>query len=82
MALVGEGTPDYSDALPIVFSWPVATETIDITDFKYTLNNGEIGVLTGITMFPNWELNERNVVVLYGEFANRGLGTVHQKLLS
>jgi hypothetical protein len=23
-------------------------------------------------MFPNWELNERNVVVLYGEFANRG----------
>ena len=73
MAAVGEGTPDYADALPIVFSWPVATETIDITDFQYTLNNGEIGLLTGITMFPNWELNERNVVVLYGEFANRGL---------
>ena len=75
MAAVGEGTPDYADALPIVFSWPVATETIDITDFQYTLNNGEIGVLTGITMFPNWELNERNVVVLYGEFANRGLAS-------
>ena len=72
MVLVSEGTPDYSDALPIVFSWPVATETIDVTDFKYTLNNGEIGLLTGITMFPNWELNERNVVVLFGEFANRG----------
>lgn len=75
MALVGEGTPDYADALPIVFSWPVATETIDITDFQYTLNNGEIGLLTGITMFPNWELNERNVVVVYGEFANRGLSS-------
>jgi hypothetical protein len=75
MAAVGEGTPDYADALPIVFSWPVATETIDITDFQYTLNNGELGLLTGITMFPNWELNERNVVVLYGEFANRGLAS-------
>ena len=75
MALVSEGNPDYSDALPIVFSWPVATDTIDITDFKFTLNNGEIGVLTGITMFPNWELNERNVVVVYGEFANRGLAS-------
>jgi hypothetical protein len=75
MAAVGEGSPDYADALPIVFSWPVATETIDITDFQYTLNNGEIGLLTGITMFPNWELNERNVVVLYGEFANRGLAS-------
>ncbi len=72
MAAVGSGSPDYSDALPIVFSWPVATDTIDITDFKFTLNNGEIGVLTGITMFPNWELNERNVVVVFGEFANRG----------
>jgi hypothetical protein len=59
----------------IVFSWPVATETIDVTDFRYTLSNGEIGVLTGITMFPNWELNERNVVVVYGEFANRGLSS-------
>jgi hypothetical protein len=75
MAAVGEGTPDYADALPIVFSWPVATETIDITDFQFTLNNGEIGLLTGITMFPNWELNERNVVVVYGEFANRGLAS-------
>jgi hypothetical protein len=75
MAAVGEGSPSYADALPIVFSWPVATETIDITDFQFTLNNGEIGLLTGITMFPNWELNERNVVVVYGEFANRGLAS-------
>lgn len=72
MAPLSTGNPDYADALPIVFSWPVATDTIDITDFQYTLNNGEIGVLEGYTMFPNWEYNERNVVVLNGEFANRG----------
>ncbi|MEL6306823.1 MAG: phospholipase, partial [Chloroflexota bacterium] len=75
MAPLGTGNPDYSDALPIVFSWPVATETIDITDFEYTLSNGEIGELEGFTMFPNWEYNERNVVVVYGEYANRGLAS-------
>ncbi|MFZ4827717.1 MAG: hypothetical protein ACOYLB_10195 [Phototrophicaceae bacterium] len=72
MVPLATGNPDYSDALPIVFSWPVATDTIDITDFQYTLNNGELGYLEGYTMFPNWEYNERNVVVLNGEFANRG----------
>ena len=72
MATIATGAPDFSDALPIVFSWPVATETIDITDFQYTLSNGELGVLESFTMFPNWEYNERNVVVLFGEFANRG----------
>ncbi|MFW5709559.1 MAG: phospholipase [Chloroflexota bacterium] len=71
MRIVGTGSPDHADALPIVFSWPVATETIDLEDLQYTLSNGERGVLTGFTMFPNWELNERNTVVLYGEFANR-----------
>jgi hypothetical protein len=63
MRIVGTGSPDHADALPIVFSWPVATETIDLEDFQYTLSNGEPGVLTGFTMFPNWELNERNTVV-------------------
>ena len=72
MAVIATGNPDFSDALPIVFSWPVATETIDITDFQFTLNNGELGYLEGFTMFPNWEDNERNVVVVFGEFANRG----------
>lgn len=30
MAAISTGNPDLSDALPITFSWPVATETIDI----------------------------------------------------
>ncbi len=75
MAVIATGNPDFSDALPIVFSWPVATETIDITDFQFTLNNGELGFLEGFTMFPNWEDNERNVVVVFGEFANRGFAS-------
>lgn len=33
---------DYDDGLPIVFGWPVATETVDPTDFKFTLNSGEV----------------------------------------
>lgn len=74
MAALATGTPDFSDALPIVFSWPVATETIDVSDFHFTLNTGDIGTLTGFTMFPNWELNERNVVVVMGELGNRGRG--------
>ncbi|GEM_PF-1245915 len=72
MAPLATGEPYFSDALPIVFSWPVATETMDITDFEYTLNTGDIGYLEGYTMFPNWEYNERNVVVVNGFFANRG----------
>ena len=30
------------DGLPIVFSWPVVTSTISLTDFRFTLNTGEI----------------------------------------
>ena len=36
------GYADYDDGLPIVFGWPVATETVDPTDFKFTLNTGEV----------------------------------------
>ncbi|ADB39724.1 hypothetical protein [Spirosoma linguale] len=60
-----------ADALPVVFSWPVLTETVDITDFRITLNTGEIVNPTAAGMFPNWEYNERNCVVLFGDFGNR-----------
>jgi hypothetical protein len=35
-----KGGSEYDDGLPIVFSWPVATETVDMTDFQFTLNTG------------------------------------------
>jgi hypothetical protein len=75
IALVFKGFSDYGDGLPIVFSWPVATETVDLTDFRFTLNTGETVFPSSIGMWPNWELNERNTVVAVGDFGNRGLSS-------
>jgi hypothetical protein len=61
----------YDDGLPVVFSWPVATETVDPTDFQFTLNTGETVFGHAAGMNPNWENNERNTVVLFGDFGNR-----------
>ena len=70
-----KGTAEDDDGLPIVFSWPVATETVDITDFQFTLSTGEIVFPNSAGMLPNWELNERNTVVVFGDFGNRGLSS-------
>jgi len=75
VALLFKGASDYDDGLPIVFSWPVASETVDLTDFQFTLNTGEIVFPNSIGMWPNWELNERNTVVAFGDFGNRGLSS-------
>ena len=65
------GYADHDDGLPIVFSWPVATETADPSDFKFTLNTGEVVFPHAAGMNPNWEDNERNTVVVFGDFGNR-----------
>jgi len=70
-----KGFSEYDDGLPIVLSWPVGTETVDVSDFQFTLNNGEIVFANSIGMWPNWELNERNCVVAFGDFGNRGLSS-------
>ena len=70
-----KGTAEDDDGLPIVFSWPVATETVDLTDFQFTLNTGKIVFPNSAGLLPNWELNERNTVVVFGDFGNRGLGS-------
>ncbi len=59
------------DGLPIVFSWPVLTTTIDLTDFQFTLNTGEIVTPLAASSNPNWENNERNCVVVFAEWGNR-----------
>ena len=64
-------TVEHDDGLPVVFSWPVATETVDATDFALTLNTGETVFGHAAGMNPNWEDNERNTVVLFGDFGNR-----------
>jgi len=59
------------DGLPIVFSWPVLTNTIDLTDFQFTLNTGEIVTPLAASSNPNWENNERNCVVVWADWGNR-----------
>ena len=59
------------DGLPIVFSWPVVTRTISLSDFQFTLNTGEIVTPLAASSWPNWENSERNCVVVFAEFANR-----------
>lgn len=70
-AYKGSAAIEYDDGLPVVFSWPVATETVDPTDFRFTLNTGETVFGHAAGMNPNWENNERNTVVLCGDFGNR-----------
>ncbi|RZV45452.1 MAG: phospholipase [Acidimicrobiia bacterium] len=68
---VADDTPDYDDGLPIVFTWPILTSTINPEDFLFTLNTGEQVVPNSAGIMPNWELNERNVPVVFGDFGNR-----------
>ena len=59
IGLAYKGYAEYDDGLPIEFSWPVATETVDPTDFQFTLNTGEIIFGHAAGLNPNWEYNER-----------------------
>jgi hypothetical protein len=70
-----DGFASYDDGLPIVFSWPIATETVDPGDFRFTLNTGDTVVPHAAGMNPNWETNERNTVVVFGDFGNRKKST-------
>jgi len=64
-------TVDHADGLPIVFSWPVLTDTIDPAEFKFTLNTGQVVYPQAAGIVPNWELDERTTVVVFGHFGNR-----------
>lgn len=66
-------TAAFADGLPVVFSYPVVPSTVDHTDFRVTLNTGEIVTPQAAGIIPNWEYNERSVVVIFGDFGNRQL---------
>ncbi|HAA11115.1 MAG TPA: phospholipase [Cytophagales bacterium] len=55
----------------MVFSWPVISSTAHPEDFQITLNTGEVVFAQFAGMIPNFEYNERNCVVLFGELCNR-----------
>lgn len=61
------------DGLPVVFSWPIRTDTLRPSQFRFTMNTGETVAVSAITMTPNFEYNERNTVVMFSELGNRGL---------
>lgn len=66
-----DNTAEYADAIPVVFTWPILPSTLDHTDFRVTLNTGEQLTPDAAGIFPNFEYNERSVVVLFADFGNR-----------
>ena len=59
------------DTIPVVFNMPVLPTTVNTTDFAVTLNDGSVVTPVVVSMTPNLEFNERQTVVLEGEFGNR-----------
>lgn len=66
-----DATAKNADGLPVVFSYPVLPSTIDHTDFRVTLNTGDVLTPDAAGIVPNLEYNERHVVVIFGDFGNR-----------
>jgi hypothetical protein len=60
-----------TDVVQVQTSWPVLPSTMDPTDFKITLNDGTVAPAISATVMPNFEYNERSVLILNGEFGNR-----------
>jgi hypothetical protein len=61
----------YSDGLPVEFSWPILPSTLDADDFRVTLNTGATITPQVVSIWPNFEYNERSVAVMFGHFGNR-----------
>lgn len=64
---------EFVDGLPVVFSWPIRTDTLRPSQFRFTLNTGDVITVEVLTMTPNFEWNERNTVVMFADLGNRGL---------
>ncbi len=64
-------TPTYADAMPIEFSWPLLPSTVSPTDIAVTLNTGEVITPDAAALNPNFDFNERHVIVVFGDFGNR-----------
>jgi hypothetical protein len=68
----GFGAPVlHADAMPIVFSWPLLPSTVSPTDIAIELNTGEIVTPLAAALNPNYDHNERHVIVVFGHFGNR-----------
>ena len=61
------------DTMPLVFSYPVLPTTLDSdgSDFEVVLNDGSVEAPVLAGLLPNLEHNERQTVVIVGDFGNR-----------
>ncbi|NGM88163.1 hypothetical protein G5B35_12685 [Parapusillimonas sp. SGNA-6] len=72
VAVAGFGaTPQFADAMPIEVSWPLLPSSVSPDKIAITLNTGEIVKPVAAALNPNYDHNERHVIVVFGEFANR-----------
>jgi hypothetical protein len=62
---------EFADAMPIVFSWPILPGTVSPASIAMTLNTGEVVFPEAAALNPNYDYNERHVIVVFGEFGNR-----------
>ena len=62
-----------ADTMPLVFSHPVFPPSMDAdgSDFMVTLNDGTTVHPEAAGFLPNLEYNERQTVVIMGDFGNR-----------
>jgi hypothetical protein len=61
----------YADAMPIVFSWPLLPSSVSPTTIAIELNTGEVVKPIAAALNPNYDHNERHVMVVFGYFGNR-----------
>jgi hypothetical protein len=70
-----------ADAMPIVFSWPILPSSVSPEAIAITLNTGQVVTPEVAALNPNYDHNERHVIVVFGHFGNRippgNAGTVH-----
>ena len=66
-----QATETLMDAMPIEFSHPVLPSTVLPQNFRIHLNTGEIVTPLYAAQNPNYDLNERQTVVVYGYFGKR-----------
>ena len=60
-----------ADTIPLVFSNPILPTTMSPGDFLVVLSDGSQVTPLAASFLPNLEFNERQCVVLAGEFGNR-----------
>lgn len=72
VAVVGFGaTPVLADAMPIEVSWPLLPSSVSPDNIAITLNTGATVTPEAAALNPNYDHNERHVIVVFGEFGNR-----------